>query len=319
MQKDWAEPVGILRAVEDIIAMSLMMLLGFSGCECRHVEKPPSGGDDATGGAGGDDAEGAAAGPVCKPIKECNRFDPPQSCSCLLNQVVVSDCETALFAEPIEIDGLGLRAAARLTTVPRWCLALLAVSVAVGCGGVRIVDDDGPVGGVAGAPPLDGGAGGVAPLGGSGGEAPAGGGGYGGACQDGFIELAGPSGARLESVCDWGKELTDRPVGYFFTIGPEAGGDLNIQGCAEPGFENGLFLVLAESPGSGLNGYARYHEGGVIWETVPDGFSATIEPFEPKAGTTMVGTYAVTVSNGTDTLELAGDFRVCRVIDGGAP
>lgn len=196
--------------------------------------------------------------------------------------------------------------------------AALALMLAVGCGGVRVVDDDGVVGG---AVPIGGGGGadGGMPPGGSGGEPGTGGSGYGGACQDGFIELSGPTGARLESVCDWGSDVTDRPVGYFYTIGPQAGGDFRIQGCTEPGFVEGLFFTLASSPGTATGGAVSYLKDGVEWTTVYEAFSVTTEPFDYKIGTAVVGSYAVTVTDGQDTMDLFGSFSLCRVTDSGAP
>jgi hypothetical protein len=160
------------------------------------------------------------------------------------------------------------------------------------------------------------GGGGAMPHGGSGGEpSDEGGGGYGGACHDGYIELGGPTGERLESVCDFGQELTDRPVGFFYSSGPQAGGDLRINGCDSLALATNLFITFASSPGSGLNGNAHYEKGGVSWETVSGTFSGSIEPFSNKVGTTMAGSYSATVTNGTETLDLFGDFRVCRVND----
>ena len=194
----------------------------------------------------------------------------------------------------------------------RLIASLLLVSV--GCGGTAVTGND-AAGADGSAGGSDGGNGGAPPASSS--DTTASTGGLGGACQDGFIELMGEGGPLVEAVCYHGKDETTRPVGFFYFVGPEANGTFVIGGCGGEGSGVHFWLeALYKEPGTALAGKATYQEDGTTWLNVVDAVSITIGPIG-KVGTTVEGSYSAQMSNGLESLELFGTFRVCRVSDTG--
>ena len=191
-------------------------------------------------------------------------------------------------------------------------IAVIPLFLGAGCGGIAVLPADEAGGGgndgagVGASPDPSGGSSSVSTSSG----------GADGACEAGFIELSG--GARvspLEAVCYHGEERTSRPVGYFYYVGPEANGTLEIVGCSAVGVATMLHLSVPSGvTGTSVDGSAEYEEDGVIWDSPPDGFSVTIDSID-KVGLGIEGSYSVTVSNGDRSISLLGSFRVCHVSD----